>query len=142
MKIIIFNKDNKPRLNNILDWLIYMIGYALILLIVSRMFTTVYVDVSYYGVYGLLASVIIYLLNKTIKPILFYLTIPITGLTMGLFYPCLNVLILKLTDFILGPHFETHGIITLFFTAILISLMNVLLDELIIKPILKRSDNK
>jgi hypothetical protein len=64
MKIIIFNKDNKPRLNNILDWLIYMIGYALILLIVSRMFTTVYVDVSYYGVYGLLASVIIYLLNK------------------------------------------------------------------------------
>jgi len=59
---------------------------------------------------------------------------------MGLFYPCINIIILKITDFILGKHFETHGIITLFLTAVLISFMNILMDELIIKPLLKRSE--
>ena len=59
---------------------------------------------------------------------------------MGLFYPCLNILILKITDLILGSHFKTTGIISLFFTAILISVMNILLEELIIKPIIKRGD--
>ena len=79
-------------------------------------------------------------MRKTIKPILFKLTIPITGVSMGLFYPCLNILILKITDLILGSHFKTTGIISLFFTAILISVMNILLEELIIKPIIKRGD--
>ena len=59
---------------------------------------------------------------------------------MGLFYPCINVIILKITDFILGSHFDTHGIISLFFTAILISFIYILIDELIIKPIIKRSE--
>ena len=94
MKLVIFDKDGKPKLNAVLDWLIYIVGYALILLCVSSLFKTVTVDTSYYGIYGLLAAVIIYILNKTIKPILFKLTIPITGVSMGLFYPCLNILIL------------------------------------------------
>ncbi len=140
MKLVIFDKDGKPKLNAVLDWLIYIVGYALILLCVSSLFKTVTVDTSYYGIYGLLAAVIIYILNKTIKPILFKLTIPITGISMGLFYPCLNILILKITDLILGSHFKTTGIISLFFTAILISVMNILLEELIIKPIIKRGD--
>lgn len=142
MKVIILNKDGKPRLNTILDWLIYMVGYALMLLLVSSVLPTVTVDNAHYGVYGLLAAIIIYILNKTIKPILFWLTIPITGVSMGLFYPCINILILKITDWILGSHFETEGIISLFFTAILISVMNILMEELIIKPLVKRSELK
>ena len=73
------------------------------------------------------------------KPILFKLTIPITGVTMGLFYPCLNILILKITDWILLSHFETYGIITLFLTSILISIINLIIEELIIKPIIGRN---
>ena len=97
---------------------------------------------SYYGLYAIIASIIIFILNKTIKPILFELTVPITGITMGLFYPCINILILKITDWILLEHFATHGIISLFITAILISLINIVIDELIIKPIIKRSEKK
>ena len=74
---------------------------------------------------------IIFILNKTIKPILFELTVPITGITMGLFYPCINILILKITDWILLEHFATHGIISLFITAILISLINILISSIV-----------
>ena len=139
MKLVIFDKDGKPKLNAVLDWLIYIVGYALILLCVSSLFKTVTVDTSYYGIYGLLAAVIIYILNKTIKPILFKLTIPITGVSMGLFYPCLNILILKITDWILLSHFETYGIITLFLTSILISIINLIIEELIIQPLIGRN---
>lgn len=131
-------KANVPL--KLLEHLIYIIVYAIIITLISLFLKTIIIDKEYYGVYSLLASFIIYILNKTIKPILFELTIPITGITMGLFYPCINVLILKITDFVLGKHFDTHGIISLFFTAILISFIYILVDELIIKPIIKRSD--
>lgn len=142
MKLITIDKMGKPKLKSVFDTLIYVVCYALILLLLSTILPTVIIDNSYYGIYGLLAALIINILNKTIKPILFWLTIPITGVTMGLFYPCINILILKIADWILGPHFETHGIISLFLTAILISVMNVLMEELILKPLIKRSEVK
>lgn len=140
MKFMTKNRNVVLQLNSIVEWIIHIIVYALILSLVSIFFKTIDIDNTYYGIYALFASLIIYLLNKTIKPILFRLTVPITGITMGLFYPCLNILILKLTDFILGSHFETHGIITLFLTAILISAMNLLMEEVVLKPILRKGD--
>ena len=137
------NKESKGvNINIILDWLIHILSYAVILLIISSIFLTIEIDKSYYGLYVLLSTIIIYLLNKTIKPILFRLTIPITGLTLGLFYPCINIIILKITDFILGNHFETNGIITLFFTAVLISIMNHLMEDIVINKILRKGDIK
>ncbi len=135
MKLIIID-NKKVRLNRIIDWIIYMFGYALVLITVSIVFKSVTIDPSYYGLYGLIAAIIIYTLNKTVKPIIFLLTLPITGLTMGLFYPFINILILKITDFILGDYFETTGIFSLFFVAILISVMNILMELFVIKPIL------
>lgn len=131
-----------PKINIVLECIIHIIIYAIILSVISLFSKIIVLDRSYYGIYGILASIIIYILNKTIKPILFELTVPITGITMGLFYPCINVLILKITDWILLSHFDTHGIISLFITAVLISLINILIDELIIKPIIKRSEKK
>lgn len=137
------NKESKRlNINNILDLVIHILSYAIILLIISMMFTTIKIDKSYYGLYVLLSAIIIYLLNKTIKPILVRFTIPITGLTLGLFYPCINIIILKITDFILGSYFKTNGIITLFFTAILISIMNILMENIIINKILRKGDIK
>ena len=127
------------NINKILDFIITVLVYDLVLILVSNITNTLVIDSSYYGLYSLLGSIIICILNKTIKPILFKLTIPITGITMGLFYPCLNILILKITDWILLSHFETHGIITLFLTSILISVINLIIEELIIKPIIGRN---
>lgn len=139
MKLIVIDK-NVPRLNKIVETLIYIIAYAIIITLISLILKTIELDRTHFGLYALLSSLIIYILNKTIKPILFELTVPITGITMGLFYPCINVLILKLTDWILVKHFNTHGTISLFFTAVLISFIYILTDELIIKPLIKRSE--
>jgi len=136
MKIIVIDSE-KVRLNKFVDWLIYMAGYTLILILVSIIFNdTFQIDNSYFGLWAFLTSIIIYVLNKTIKPIIFLLTLPITGITLGLFYPFINVLIIKMADFILGNHLETNGVFILFFAAIAISLMNFLLEKMIIEPVI------
>lgn len=138
MKILVTDKK-KVRLNRFIDWLIYMLGYAIVLVIVSFIFKrTIQIDFSYYGIWGFVTAVIIYLLNKTVKPIIVWLTLPITGITMGLFYPFINVLILNITDYFLGSHFEIKGIFMSFIVAIFISIMNIIMEELIIEPITRK----
>ena len=62
------NKSLFNVINNIFDWLIHMIGYALILIIISFVFKkTVYIDEGIFGLWGLIAAIIIYILNKTVK---------------------------------------------------------------------------
>lgn len=128
----------KIRIVKTLEWLIYMVGYALIIVAMSVVFkNTIQIDNSYFGVWGLLFAVAIYVLNKTIKPIIVSLTLPITALTLGIFYPFINVLILNIVDFVFVNHFTIRGIVMSFIVAILISIMNMIMDNLIIKPILK-----
>lgn len=131
---------NSNYLDNILNFVINIIIYSLVLLLISIFMKTIDIDTKYYGIYIVLSSIIVCFLNKTIKPVLFRVTIPITGITLGLFYPCINILILKLVDFILGSHFETQGIITLFLTAILISFMHMLMETVITKFIFRKGD--
>lgn len=128
-------KKNTLILKKVLESIIHIVVYAIILLFISSLFNTLDINNNYFGIYYLFVASIIYILNKTIKPILFRLTIPITGITLGLFYPCINVLILKITDFILGNSFQTYGIISLFFTSILISLINKLIEDLLLKKL-------
>ena len=138
MKLIVI-ENKKARLNKFIDWLFYMIGYAIILITVSIIFKhTITIDSSYFGFWGFIAAVIIYFLNKTVKPILVFLTLPLTGITFGLFYPFVNVIILNIVDFILGKHFNIEGLFMSFIVAVLISIMNILLQEVIIKSILGR----
>ena len=140
MKIIIIDEGkNKVRLNRLFDWLLHMVGYTLVLIAVSLIFDdTIYIDSSYFGFWGFIAAVIIYLLNKTVKPVIFWLSLPITGLTLGLFYPVINVFILNMTDYILGNHFLIQGFWMSCIVAIMISLMNIIMEEVVIKPILRR----
>ena len=53
MKVIIVDDKKKKsksnsnieyRLNNILEWLIYMVGYAIVLLMTSNLFRSLYVE--------------------------------------------------------------------------------------------------
>ena len=137
MSLVIIDKNQKKRLNRFFEWLIYMIGYALILISISVIFkNTIQIDNKYYGLYALIAAIIIYILNKTIKPLIVSLTIPITALTLGIFYPFINVFILNLVDFLMGKHFTINGIIMSFLVAILISLMNIIMDKLVLEPLL------
>lgn len=132
------NKNLKIHLDNVLDWILHFISYAIVLVFVATFFESFQIDDTHLYTYGIIATFIIFILNKTVKPIVFRLTLPLTGMTLGLFYPFVNVLILKLTEWILGSHFEIEGIWTVFFIAILISLMNILIENIIITPIMRR----
>lgn len=142
MKLVIIDKNDKARLNKLAEWIIYMVGYTVSFLLISLMFGTFQIDEKHTIIYSFIAVVIIFLLNKTVKPILFKLTLPITGLTMGLFYFVINMIILKLVDFIMMDKLNFTNMWILFFIAILLAITNVVIEELIIKPIVRRFKKK
>lgn len=126
-------KHNK--ISNFLDWILSIVCYALVLLIATLVFKkTIIIDNSLYGIWFLISSLVIYLLNKLIKPILVFITLPITGITMGLFYPFINVIILYINDFIMGSHFEIKGILMALVVAIFISIVRKIIEG-ILKPL-------
>lgn len=135
MHLKLKEKDKKIIISFI-DWIMYMIGYVIVFIVVTSFFKSVYID-SHNILYSILIVLIIYILNKTIKPMLVSLTIPITGLTLGLFYPFINLFILKLVDIILGKHFQLKNIYIAFFVACILSIMNIIMEK-IIKTIITR----
>lgn len=145
MKVIVVDDNKKTkknknleieyRLNTFLEWLIYMFGYALVLIITSNLFRSLYVENFWYG---FLAAIIIYVLNKTIKPFLVTISLPLIGMSLGLFYFVINVFILLIVTLILGKHFYLTGIFSPFIVSIFISIMNVLMESFIIKPLIER----
>ena len=142
MKIVTIDTNNKARLNKILEWFIYMVGYTISFILISLMFGTFKINGDHFILYSFLAVVLIFILNKTIKPILFKLTLPITGITMGLFYFVINAAILKLVDIIMGDKLDFTSVWKLFFIAILLAVTNAIIEELIIKPIIRRFKKK
>lgn len=118
-------------LKKTIDWIVHTIGYTLVFILVTSVFDSIYIDKKHLIVWAAIIVLIISILNKTLKPILVTLTIPITGLTLGLFYPCINVFILKLVDWLLGSHFEINNIYVAIFAAIFLSIMNFITSEII-----------
>ena len=57
---------------------------------------------------------------------------------MGLFYPIINVFNLYIASFILGSNFQIMGIILPFLIAIVISVLNMFMEGMIIKPIIHK----
>lgn len=138
-KVIEQNHTKKTKINKYLDWFIHILGYTLVLITVSIIFRkTVYIDNQFFGLWGLLAVIIIFILNRTVKPLLFWLTLPLTAITLGLFYPVTNVIVLKVTDWILMDHFQIHGFFMVFIVSIIISIMNAIMDNVIIDTFLRR----
>ncbi len=134
---LIVKEKNKLRINKAVDWLLYMFGYTVVFILVTSLFKTIYIDSDHLIIWSAIIVFTLYVLNKTIKPILVTLTIPITGVTLGLFYPCINVIILKMVDWILGPHFEVENLLIAFLVGILLSITNFIMEQ-IIKKIIKR----
>lgn len=141
MKTIIIEENHKKRkfgkYSNILEWFLYMLGYALILITVSVLFPkTIQIDNSGFGIWALIAAILLNILNHTIKPVLVWLTLPLTAITLGIFYPFVNVFILYIVDFLLGSHFTIGGVLMTCLVALMISLMNMIMDKYIIRPML------
>lgn len=136
MRLVIKEK-NKVRINRLVDWLLHMTGYTIVFIFITSFFSSIYIDSNHLIIWSFIIVLITYILNKTIKPILVTLTIPITGLTLGLFYPCINVFILKLVDWLLGKHFQIENLCIALFAGILLSITNFIMEQ-IIKRIINR----
>ena len=67
---------------------------------------------------ALMVAVVLAFLNTVVKPVLTFLTIPITILTLGLFYLVLNAVIILIADKLVTG-FHVSG----FFTALLFSII-------------------
>lgn len=135
MKIVVENNYKKE--STILNFVMQIFGYACILILMSYLFgDTLKISNELYGLYPILASIIIYALNKTIKPLLFILFLPITAITLGVFYPFINVVILYITSFFLGDKFQlTNNLVPVFFMAVAISLLSFIYNNVVISKI-------
>lgn len=119
------------------EWLIYLIVYGVVFYLLSHVFESFKINQSHPYIYTSLAVIIIYLLNKFVKPILVHLTLPLTGLTFGVFYFFNNVIVLKIAGWILRSHLDFENIYVLFLISILLSIFNVLITNVLLKPLMK-----
>jgi len=78
----------------------------------------------------LLAALVIGLLNAVLKPVLVVLTLPITLLSLGLFYLVLNAILFALAA-VLTPGFHVAGFWTAFLGALVMSLLGLLFHGLL-----------
>ncbi|WP_257255422.1 MULTISPECIES: phage holin family protein [unclassified Endozoicomonas] len=79
-----------------LSLILYFLINGLAVFITARILKGV--DIENYGS-ALLVSILLTVVNTFVKPILFFLTLPITILTLGLFSLVLNALMLMIVDY-------------------------------------------
>ena len=143
MKKTIKKESNKYNLEHwIIETSLYLVAYTITFLIVENIFKSFVICQDNKIIWALIAVMIIYVLNKVVRPLLVTLTMPLTGITFGLFYIVINTLILKLTDWLLGPKLSFNNIWVLFFIAIVLGIFRFIIEELIMKPIIRKVSKK
>ncbi|MFC7064117.1 phage holin family protein [Halobacillus seohaensis] len=110
------------------NWFLHILVNAVAIVIVSFIFTSVEID-GFVG--ALIAAFILSILNAIVRPILVLLTLPITVLTLGLFLLVINAITLAMTDGLLGTMFEISGFGMTLVAALVISLLNLVLNSII-----------
>lgn len=135
MTRIYINKREKESKIDWLEFLLEVLVGAITLMLASYLFENFYIQNLWYAI---IASIIIGGLNVSLKPLLIVLTLPVTVASLGLFYPFINVIILKITSLLLGDAFIVKGWIIPFFVAIFIAIMSKILKALIVNPYKER----
>jgi putative membrane protein len=110
-----------------LDLLLHWFLSAGSLLIVAFLFPGI--EVRGFGA-ALLAPIVIGLINATLGLVLKIITLPLTVLTLGIFWLIINALMLQLGAAIV-PGFYVAGFFSAFFGAIVLSIINMVLRSLV-----------
>ena len=79
---------------------------------------------------ALIFAVVLSILNRILKPLLVILTLPITFLTLGLFYLVINVIMIYMAAWIVSPGFEVQGFLSALLFSIVLSIVNSILDAM------------
>ena len=83
------------------------------------------VTIKNYG-HAIIAAILIGLVNAVIRPIMVFLTFPITIITLGLFLLVINALMILLVSRIL-PTFKVNGFLSALLFSIILSVINSVL---------------
>lgn len=129
--MIEYNKNNDMK-DIIMDIISNILVNMIVITMASKIFKNIYVESV---LYTFIASMLLMILNKSIKPILNRIMLPINIYTLGITYPLVNVFILKIISLILSKHFIISGWLSAFFISIFISIMTNIIDALIGKEI-------
>ncbi len=78
---------------------------------------------------AIIVALVLGLLNTFVKPILLILTLPITILTLGLFYLVLNVIIIYIADYFIGG-FRVDGFVPALLFSIVLTVVGWILDQI------------
>ena len=105
-------------LNLLLDWILSALGLLIVAHIVPGF------EVSGFGA-ALIAAIAIGLANATVGLVLKVITLPLTVLSLGVFWFVINALMLLLAAAFV-PGFRIHGFFAAFLGAIVLSLVNLL----------------
>ena len=84
--------------------------------------------------YAILVAAILALLNVSVKPLLIFLTIPFTIVTLGLFLLAINAFMIMIAAWLLDPNFAVASFWQALFFSILLSIINGIFDRLAVKP--------
>lgn len=82
---------------------------------------------------ALLVSLLLVLMNVYVKPILIFLTFPITIVTLGLFLLVINASIILITSYLLKGGFKVDGFWSALLFSIVLSMITSLIDLLVNK---------
>lgn len=107
----------------LLNWLLSAVG----LLIVSQFMPGFHVRGF---TAALIAALVIGLVNATLGLFLKIITLPLTILTLGIFWWVINALMLMFASSLLRPAFVVTGFLPAFVGAVVLSLINMLLKAL------------
>ncbi len=109
--------------HSLLYYIVYWSISAVAVLITAKVISGFKVSGFWSAVW---AALIIGLVNTFIWPVLFFLTLPINVLTLGLFTFVINGIVIKLAAALL-PGFEVDGWLPAIFGALFFSIVNTLL---------------
>lgn len=124
--------EKKSSKWTIIELILTLLINASAIMLASKIFKGFYVESFYIAI---ITSIVIMILNRFLKPVLKVLTLPITVISLGLLYPIVDTIILKVASLIMGSHFVVEGIFIPFIVSIFISFITVLLDSVITKVI-------
>ena len=88
------------------------------------------ISVKSYGA-AILVAIVLGLLNAFVKPVLQFLSFPITILTLGLFLFVINALVIMLASWIMGDSFHVNNFWWALLFSIIVSFISGLLGALI-----------
>lgn len=80
---------------------------------------------------ALWVAIVLGLLNTFLKPVLVFLTIPVTLFTLGLFLLVINAMIVSICDYFI-PEFQVDGFITALMFSVLLSLSQSILNKIFV----------